>query len=481
MTPVVVPAVTGLAGPTVTIVMVTYGQWALCRRALEAVVEHTEPVYEVVVVDNASPDDTAERLRGEVVGATLIFNDANLGFGTAANQGAQHAVGRHLCFLNSDAFVTSGWLSPMLELLDDDPSVAAASPRFLNMDGTLQEAGYLLDRLAVTRPVGYGDDPEQPQYRFARTLDYGSGACLLIRRRDFTAVGGFDPVYGQGYYEDVDLGLALAARGRRIVYEPRSTVRHVSGGSSEFGQSTMERVNKNRFTLRAQWWDALDSRPCLESVENYPHRLIATRDSTSVDRVLVIGDPSDRTGSLAASVARQWPTARVTLLHEKASLCAASVPSLLAAGVELVRSDDDVETWLDARRFHYSVVLLDPEGHGRFSAPLARTQPQAMCLLDLRGVTPEGSSGVLRAGHTDAVRAADVVLCASEQDRRFVAQVARDTPALLFPPVPGREALVDAMSYVGMAPPLTRLERRMAGSPSTGTVTWGRGPRRVLT
>jgi len=479
MTPVVVPTVTGPAGPTVTIVMVTYGQWPLCRQALEAVVEHTEPVYEVVVVDNASPDDTAERLRGEVLGASVIFNDENHGFGAAANQGAQHAVGRHLCFLNSDAFVTSGWLSPMLKLLDDDPVVAAVSPRFLNMDGTLQEAGYLLDRRAVTRPVGYGDDPEQPQYRFGRTLDYGSGACLLIRRRDFTAVGGFDPVYGEGYYEDVDLGLALAARGRRIVYEPRSTVRHFSGGSSEFGQSTMERVNKNRFILRARWWDAVDSRPFLESLERYPHRLIATRDSTSVDRVLVIGDPSNRTGSLAASIAAQWPTARVTLLHEKASPCAASVPTLLAAGVELVRSDDDVEAWLEARRFHYSVVLLGREDHGRFSPLLARTQPQAMRLLDLRGPTPKGSSGVVSAGDTAAVRAADVVLCASEQDRRFVAEVARNTPSLLFSPVPGKDEIVDAMSHVGMAPPLSRLERRMAGSASARRGSWGHGPRRV--
>lgn len=466
MTRVVVPTVTGLAGPTVTIVMVTYGQWELCRRALEAVVEHTEPVYEVIVVDNASPDDTAERLRGEVVGATLVFNDENKGFGAAANQGAQQAAGRHLCFLNSDAFVTSGWLSPMLELLDDDQGVAAVCPRFLNMDGTLQEAGYLLDRVAVTRALGYGDDPEQPHYRFRRTLDYGSGACLLIRRRDFTAVGGFDPVYGQGYYEDVDLGLSLTAQGRRIAYEPRSTVRHVLGGSGDLGRSTMERADRNRVTFRARWWEAIDSRPCLESVDHYPHRLIATRDFNSVDRALVIGDPSDRAGSLAASIARQWPTARVTLLHEKVSLCAAPVPSLLAAGVELVRNDDDLEAWLEACRFHYSVVLMDCELHGRFSPLLARTQPQAMRLLDLRGATPKVSNGVPSAGDTAAVRAADVVLCASEQDRRFVAEVARDTPALLFPPVPGTDALVDAMSHVGMAPPLTRLERRMAGSPS---------------
>lgn len=479
MTPLVVPTVTGSGGPTVTIVMVTYGQWAFCRRALEAVVEHTGPVYEVVVVDNASPDDTPERLRGEVVGATLIFNDVNHGFGAAANQGAQHAVGRHLCFLNSDAFVTSGWLSPMLELLDDDQGVAAVCPRFLNMDGTLQEAGYLLDGVAVTRALGYGDDPEQPQYRFRRTLDYGCGACLLIRRRDFTALGGFDPVYGRGYYEDVDLGLALAAQGRRIAYEPRSTVRHVLGGSSDRGQSTIEGVNKNRLTFRARWWEAIDSRPCLESVDHYPHRLVATRDFNSVDRALVIGDPSDRAGSLAASIARQWPTARVTLLHEKPSPCGAPVPSLLEAGVELVRSDDDLETWLKARRFHYSVVLLDCEDHGRFGSLLARTQPQAMRVLDLRGVTRKGSSGVMSAGETAAVRAADVVLCASEQDRRFVAEIAPDTAALLFPPVPGTEALVDAMSHVGMAPPLTRLERRLAGSPSTGRVTRRPRPRRV--
>jgi GT2 family glycosyltransferase len=451
---VVVPTV---GDPAVSIVMVTYGHWTHCRRALDAVVEHTDPVYEVIVVDNASPDDTATRLRDEVVGTTLIFNDQNYGFGAAANQGAMQAVGRHLCFLNSDAFVTPGWLPPMLEVLDGGDDIAAVCPRVFNMDGTLQEAGYLIDRLGVTRALGYGDDPSRPQYCFGRTLDYGSGACLLIRRRDFDSVGGFDPVYGQGYYEDVDLGMALAAQGRRVAYEPRSIVRHVLGGSGDFGASTVERVIENRSTFRARWSEALEGRPCLEGVDAYPHRLTATRDFTAADRILVIGDPFDRAGSLAASLARHWPTSRVTFLHGRSSVYAAPVPALLAAGVEMVRSDGGPEAWLEARRFHYSVAILGWEDHQHVSALLSRTQPQAMRMLDLRGVKPEPADGKA------AVQASSVVLYASEQDRRFVAEVAPGTPAILLPASPSTEALVDAMSHVGVAPPLTGLERRTAG------------------
>lgn len=479
MTPIVLPAA---AAPTVTIVIVTYGQWAMCRRALEAVVEHTDPVYEVVVVDNASPDGTAESLRREVVGATVVFNDENHGFGAAANQGALHAVGRHLCFLNSDAFVTSGWLPPMLEVLDNNEGVAAVAPRFLHMDGTLQEAGYVLDHIGVTHAVGEGGDPERVDYRFSRILDYGSGACLLIRRRDFTAVGGFDPVYGRGYYEDVDLGLALASHNRRVMYEPRSKVRHIVCGSGVLDESTVEQVVINRATFRARWSDEIASRPCLESLDRYPHRLTAARDFTSHDRILVLGDRSGRAASLAEGMARQWPTARITLLDGDQSAPVERLSSLLAAGVEVVQGDGDPEPWLEGRRFHYSVVALGCDDHESLAGALARTQPQAMRILDLcpRGprrlegaayVSETGPAAGARAGaaadsEIRAIRAADVVLCVSQQDRLLVSVVAPETPALVLPPVieSAGNALVEAMSYVGVAPPLARLEPRTAGA-----------------
>ena len=118
--------------PLVSIVMVTYGNWPLVRRSLEALLERTDPVYELIVVDGASPDDTAQRLSEEVEGASLVLSKENLGFGGGSNLGAEQAKGRYVCFLNSDALVEPGWLDPLVEMLEEDPTTGAAIPMFLN-------------------------------------------------------------------------------------------------------------------------------------------------------------------------------------------------------------------------------------------------------------------------------------------------------------------------------------------------------------
>jgi GT2 family glycosyltransferase len=423
MTTVTLPRV---ASPSVTVVMTTYGRWDLCRRALAALVENTEPTYHVVVVDNASDDGTADRLRHEVDGATLVFNTTNVGFGAASNQGALRAAGRHLCFLNSDAFVRPGWLPPLLEVLDGDPAVAAVVPRYLNPDGTLQEAASLVGGDAATTSLGYGDDPDRPEYRFRRTVDYASAACLVVRRRDFEAAGGFDPRYPMAYYEDVDLCFTFAARGLRTVYEPRSQVDHVRGGSGTM-ESAVRLITSNRAVFAERWAEALVWRPALAEVDRHPHRAVALRDAPCPDRVLVLGEVDP---VLPAELARSWPHMRVTVVSR-----AGIDQALLDAGVEVVDGRLDIDDWLEARRLHYSVVVLGGlPALARFRRPLARFQPEALRLLvgtDGDPPAPDDVHGVLDASHFG--------------EGRF------------------RATLVDAMSQLGVAPPLTRLERRMAG------------------
>ena len=374
-----------VARPDVTVVMLTYNRWDLTGEALRLLAEVTAPRYEVVIVDNASTDGTPEELE-RVAGARILRNSRNLGFGPANNQGAAMARGRYLLLLNSDAWVRPGWLEPLVDLADADPSVAAVAPKLLYPDGRLQEAGSIVWRDARVRQYGDGDVPNRPEYNFRRTVDYASAACLLVRRSAFISVGGFDPRFAPVYCEDVDLCLALAAGHGRIVYQPRSVVEHVRGASST-GAVPGARIERNRRLLRARWRSVLDRRPP-ESWRVEPSALIGGRDAITCERILVLTGPRPESGgtpeqrrlhALAVAAARRWPDARWTV----ASLDGEPVTrpdELSDEGIEAVTAVSDWKSWLAGRRYHYGVVATADSrwSAGLLDAAISATQPQAM-------------------------------------------------------------------------------------------------------
>ena len=446
MTRVVFPPV---ERPLVSIVVVTYGGFDWVIGALQAVIENTEPCYEVIVVDNQSPDGTGPKLRDAVDGATVVLNDVNVGFGAGANQGALLAVGRHLFFLNSDAFVQPGWLPPLLAAVDD-PEVAAAASCLVDPDGTLQEAGGLVGANGYAGQLGMGEDASLPEYRFRRQVDFASAAALLVRRGDFLAVGGFDPGFVLGYFEDVDLCLDLAQRGLRTVYEPASVVKHLRGGSTDPDEA-LRRAMASHAVFVCRWSDELDRRPPLAELDTYPHRLAAARDFLATDRLLVVSAlwPDGPLTDLLGQLARLWPLARITLLVAGAAPSGDAPDALVAQGVEVVCAPD-WEAWLPARRFHYSVVMVNGGALLEdVDRALRRTQPQA-ARVQLAAFT---------AGPVDvemaAVRTADAVVCLTGPAHDLVRAWAGDRDVVLPPSAPASD-LVDAMAGLGVAPPVTR-------------------------
>ncbi len=421
--------------PLVSVIMVVYGGWEWVREALLALIERTPPCYEVVLIDNASPDGTGFRLMAEVSGATVICNDDNVGFGAGANQGALHAVGRYVLFLNSDAFVQPGWLPPLLEVFNACPDVAAVTPRLIDPDGTLQEAGGLVAGDGFAGQFGLGRDADRLEYRFRRQVDFSSAAALMVRRRDFVAVGGFHPAYAMGYFEDVDLCLTLWDRGLATVYEPGSTVIHLRGasGTEELAQTY---ALANHSVLMRRWSHELRRRQSLAEPADYPHRVVASRDARAFDRVLVVVDrltePS-RSGwnafvhGIVLELAEMWPTVRFTLVVGEPSADGRAVASLSDHGVE-VAMDEDWEQWFLARRFHYSsIVMLGTAALERFDRVLSRTQPQALLAFAVDG---QVDLPVARR----AIEESTVVFCASEAQARVVADSAPGTQTAVLPP-----------------------------------------------
>lgn len=442
-----------------SVLVPVYGQEKIVLEAVAALARNTPPIYELIVVDNASPDGLGERLAAEVENVRLIRNTENRGFGAACNQAADLAASRVLVFLNSDAFVHPGWLPPLLDALSRERT-AAAAPRVLNADGTLQEAGCLVFANAHTRFNGFGDDPLRADYRFPRRVDYASAVCLAVKRRSFHDAGGFDPAFGLGYCEDVDLCLRLREDGLDTVYEPDSVVTHLRGASSKPGQ--VETLwSRNVPVLLERWKERLASRPATPGQEPEPAwRRAAARDGPAAIRVLVIDGPSigavatpgpdERTLWLVRNLSTRWPGVQTTLLLDRDARTAGEFDEVRRLGIEVVEGTGDPGPWLADRRYHDDVVILRTNGAYAFAgAALERFQPQAVLVGDSFAVSAAGGWSTNTSGGGGP--RIDFVFAADPEAMRLVRDLSRSLPAVLVPT--GRDSdLDDALASVGIPP-----------------------------
>lgn len=226
------------------IIIPVYNNPGYTRRCLEAVVNNTEyPRYKIIVVDNGSTDGTSEYLQSRD-DINLIRNHENAGFAKACNQAAAGSRAEVLVFLNNDTEVRKGWLTELVKTMSD-PSVSIAGSKLLYPDGTIQHAGVVFDK---RDRIGYHLYCGQPgeAYYTARERDFKAvtGACMMVRRDDFSRAGGFDESYVNGR-EDIDLCLKVHRSGGRIVYNPRSVVVHYE--SKTAGRKDRDVENISRF------------------------------------------------------------------------------------------------------------------------------------------------------------------------------------------------------------------------------------------
>jgi N-acetylglucosaminyl-diphospho-decaprenol L-rhamnosyltransferase len=198
-------------------------------------------VSEVIVVDNASSDGTAEQLAARFPAVRWIRNQSNVGFAVANNQGATASQSEALLLLNSDALLLPGALPALLEVLGREPRAAVVGARLLNADGSFQAShsrfpNLLREFLILTGLgrllVGRRYPSRGPEMdRGAQIVDCVEGACLLVRRNAYLEAGGMDAGYFM-YSEEVDLCYALQQKGWQIWYQPGAAVTHLGGASS---------------------------------------------------------------------------------------------------------------------------------------------------------------------------------------------------------------------------------------------------------
>jgi hypothetical protein len=236
----------------VTAVVVSYNTREELRRCLGSLRAHAGMPCQVVVVDNASTDGSADMVEKDFSEARLIRNRENVGFSRGNNQALREAKAAYVLFLNSDAELTPGALPALAGLLDTRPRLGAVGPRTVSADGTVQVSfGPALWPLAEWRqrrlvrgvkrrdPAAVKEATERAAVEHAP--EWVSASCLLARKEALDTVGGFDEGFFL-YEEDVDLCRRLRRAGWGVVFTPAAQVIHHLGRSmqSDPGRARLE-------------------------------------------------------------------------------------------------------------------------------------------------------------------------------------------------------------------------------------------------
>jgi hypothetical protein len=210
--------------PRASIIIVSYNKRDDITRCLESVKKTAHPSFEVIVVDNASTDGSANVVAGfpDVI---TISSDVNLGFGGGCNLGASRSQSEYLVFLNPDTVVDSGWLDALIGTLDRSPRIGLVTAKILmlNDPNRINTCGNTVHLTGLTLCRGLG--ASSASFDREEEVDAVSGAAFAIRRDVFQALGGFDEAMFL-YMEDTDLSLRARLAGWSSVFTPESIVYH---------------------------------------------------------------------------------------------------------------------------------------------------------------------------------------------------------------------------------------------------------------
>jgi N-acetylglucosaminyl-diphospho-decaprenol L-rhamnosyltransferase len=233
-------------GPDVSVVIVSYNDRDDVGRCLDSLFRETRGVrQEVFVVDNASADGTPAQVSGRFPEVRVIVNPDNQGFARANNVALRLARGRYMMLLNPDTRLENDAIRLMVAFLDDHPRVWACGPTLLNADGTLQHSlrrfpsvinqlceAVFLHRL-MPRATWAGEVLQDDRlYADTRTVDWLSGAALLVRAEAVEQIGLLDEGYFM-YSEETDWCRRAARAGWVTSFVPQARITHMNDQSAQ--------------------------------------------------------------------------------------------------------------------------------------------------------------------------------------------------------------------------------------------------------
>ena len=250
------PSATGLVRPPrsaanaarITVIIPVFNQAALTRQCLETVWQTAGRDVAIVVVDDASTDDTPRLLSGYGDRLRVVTHQHNSGFARSCNDGAAAAAGDYLLFLNNDTIPQPGWLEALIRYAEAQANAAVVGSKLLYPNNTIQHAGVVICQDRYPRHIYTGFPADHPAANKSRRFQVVTAACMLVRRECFKQAGGFDTAFRNGF-EDVDLCLRLGEQGHEIHYCADSVVHHLESVSP----GRFKRDRENIGVYRERW------------------------------------------------------------------------------------------------------------------------------------------------------------------------------------------------------------------------------------
>ncbi len=241
----------------IAIVILNWNGRSFLKKFLPSVLEHNEPDTRIIVADNNSHDDSVSMLRQEFPTVEIIQNETNGGFAKGYNDALSQVEADYYILLNSDIEVTAGWIKPIIDLMDNDASIAACQPLIRSYHspehfeyagaagGFIDEFGYPFCRGRLFQHI----EKDMGQYNDTREVFWATGACLFVRADLFRKHGGFDEDFF-AHMEEIDFCWRMKHLGFKIMVCPDSVVYHVGGGTLPKKSSFKTYLNmRNNITM----------------------------------------------------------------------------------------------------------------------------------------------------------------------------------------------------------------------------------------
>ncbi len=228
------------------IIVVVWNQVEITRRCLESIVNRTQADYRLILIDNASDDETSKYLddfantNSERI--VLIKNKANLGFLKAANQGLIKSEAKYACLLNNDTVVTKGWLRELISVAESNPRLGILNPSSTTLGQKVPLKD--IDKYAGKIRRYQGEYVEMAQV---------SGFCMFVKREVIDKIGILDESYGMGYFEDTDYSRRAREAGFKMARVKASYIYHQENVSFVGLKRRDETFKANRKIFEERW------------------------------------------------------------------------------------------------------------------------------------------------------------------------------------------------------------------------------------